>query len=109
MSIVSEYSLEAVADSSRSTADAARNVYDQRMIRIYSDSLLIKLSLESGCCDSIAEEERQRILIIYKVAHRIHIRKSAAFLNCLGIVIIVLNDIYPLASEEVLLPLTSVS
>ena len=108
MHTVFEQPLESVADASRRTAHSAWNVDYHRMIGIDSDALFLELLLRPRGSDRITEEERHRVLVIYEIARRIPVRIPASLEHGLRVVILILDDLYALAAQQILLPLPRV-
>ena len=109
MNVVPEDPLQPVADAAGSAADAAGQIYKQRMFPVDFDPFFLKLFFQPAGSDSVSQEQRDRIFIIHEVTSRVLIRQASSLGDCPGIIGFILDDFRAFTSEHVLFPLLCIS
>ena len=103
--IRSEQLLKSISDTSRSSANSARQIEEQRMSCIHGNTPLYQLYRDAHCSRSVSEEKIFRVLIIYEKAVRISFRLLPSVGNSLAVIPGILPDNDAFAPEQILLPL----
>lgn len=57
VNVIAERQLEAKGHTARPTADAARQIHEQRMLRVHHNALFGKLPLQTAARHRVAEEQ----------------------------------------------------